>query len=73
MENIRFLDALPKVQTRLMDHESLNRLYLNFLGMKVVANMGMVKTDVRDRPTEKVNIRQAFAMDAEGRPVQHTS
>lgn len=42
-------------------------------GMKVVANMGMVKTDVRDRPTEKVNVRQAFAMDAEGRPVQHTS
>ena len=40
--------------------------------MKVVANMGMVKTDVRDKPTEKVNIRQAFAMDAEGRPVQHT-
>ena len=56
-----------------MDHASLNRLYFNFLGMKVVANMGMVKTDVRDRPTEKVNIRQAFAMDAEGRPVQHTS
>ena len=45
----------------------------SILGMKVVANMGMVKTDVRDRPTEKVNIRQAFAMDAEGRPVQHTS
>jgi peptidyl-prolyl cis-trans isomerase-like 1 len=42
-------------------------------GMKVVANMGMVKTDVRDRPTDKVSIRQAFAMDAEGRPVQHTS
>ena len=51
----------------------MNDCLILYLGMKVVANMGMVKTDVRDRPTDKVNIRQAFAMDAEGRPVQHTS
>ena len=40
-------------------------------GMKVVANMGMVKCDARDKPTEKVEIRQAFPMDSDGRPIQH--
>merc|ERR1711934_1310854 len=40
-------------------------------GMKIVANMGMVKTNARDIPKDKVSIRQAFPMDTEGRPVQH--
>jgi len=42
-------------------------------GMKVVANMGMVKCDSRDKPTEKVEVRQAFPMDSDGRPVQHVA
>jgi peptidyl-prolyl cis-trans isomerase-like 1 len=70
LSNIEFFITLGPTQWLDGKHTIFGRIAK---GMKVVANMGMVKTDVRDRPTEKVNIRQAFAMDAEGRPVQHTS